>query len=243
MSTELNAEQYLRNNWKACRSIPLYTSREDKPRWAVSLFKDIFSEAKKILDVGCDQKQLGRLIPGKTLYTGIDIQGNPDIKVDLDREGKVPFDDKTFDLVFCAEVLEHLEGFHLIFDELCRVSSKYLLISLPNALAGVGLYYANKLYSEDPQARKVFGRHMKFYGLPLDKPVDRHRWFFNTEEAIEFIIYRSRRNNFEIEKVLHTIDCENKYINLLRYVRSGFSRKRMTNKFNNTTWFLIRRKE
>lgn len=37
---------------------------------------------------------------------------------------------------------------------------------------------------------------MKFYGLPLDPPDDRHRWFFGPEEALNFIIYRANKANF-----------------------------------------------
>lgn len=42
---------------------------------------------------------------------------------------------------------------------------------------------------------------MKFYGLPVEKPVDRHKWFFSSEEAERFIRYRARKNNMEIIQI------------------------------------------
>ncbi|MCU0490239.1 MAG: class I SAM-dependent methyltransferase [Chloroflexaceae bacterium] len=44
----------------------------------------------------------------------------------------LPFPDKRFDLVVSMEVLEHLENPHLGLQELCRVSRRWLLLSVPN---------------------------------------------------------------------------------------------------------------
>jgi hypothetical protein len=44
-------------------------------------------------------------------------------------------------------------------------------------------------------------QHLKFYGLPLEKPEDRHKWFFSTEEAERFIRYRAKKNNMEIDQM------------------------------------------
>jgi hypothetical protein len=42
---------------------------------------------------------------------------------------------------------------------------------------------------------------MKFYGLPLEQPEDRHKWFFSYEEAEKFIIYRAAKNNMRIVQI------------------------------------------
>jgi hypothetical protein len=39
---------------------------------------------------------------------------------------------------------------------------------------------------------------LKFYGLPLEKPTDRHKWFFSSEEAENFVIYRAAKNRMRI---------------------------------------------
>jgi len=110
----------------------LYRNRREKAEWMIQQFKPIFEEVNSVLDVGCDRKYLKRYLSDKINYIGIDITGVPDIYFDLDKDGKLPFEDNSFDLVVCADVLEHLENIHFVFDELVRVSSKYILISLPN---------------------------------------------------------------------------------------------------------------
>lgn len=44
----------------------------------------------------------------------------------------LPFKNKTFDLVLCLEVLEHLRHPHLAIRELERVARKYIIYSVPN---------------------------------------------------------------------------------------------------------------
>lgn len=44
----------------------------------------------------------------------------------------LPFKNKTFDLVLCLEVLEHLRHPHLAIRELERVTRKYIIYSVPN---------------------------------------------------------------------------------------------------------------
>jgi ubiquinone/menaquinone biosynthesis C-methylase UbiE len=44
---------------------------------------------------------------------------------------ELPYEDASFDLVVCCEVLEHLEKPELAIAELCRVSSRYVLVSTP----------------------------------------------------------------------------------------------------------------
>lgn len=219
----------------------MYTSRENKPEWVVSIFKEVFQDVKKVLDIGCDQKQLKKILSGDINYIGVDISGMPDVLFNFDKEENLPFEDKSYDLVFCSEVLEHLENIHFIFDELCRLSKKYIIISLPNPLSGIFAYLFGKKYAKTTES-KEFGKFIKYYGLPIDKPKDRHRWFFSTEEALEFVSKRAEKNNCKIEKVLYTIDFQRGIRKVIKIMLSGFSRKRMLNLFNGTTWFLIRKK-
>jgi len=219
----------------------MYTSRKNKPEWLLKVFGGLFLSSNKILDVGCDNAQLKIILPPHIIYTGIDAAGMPDILFDLDSGKNLPFENKSFDLVFCSEVLEHLESIHFIFDELCRVSGKYVLLSLPNAIADISSYLHGNIYSDTIEKNKKFGRYVKFYGLPLDKPFDRHRWFFSTEEAVEFVKYRTAKNNCKIEKILYSIDFGNNQPGFFQKIFLGFNRKRSLNLFNDTTWFLIKK--
>jgi hypothetical protein len=42
---------------------------------------------------------------------------------------------------------------------------------------------------------------IKYYGLPVERPPDRHRWFFGNEEASEFLRERGARRGFTIEQM------------------------------------------
>ncbi|MEW6107745.1 MAG: class I SAM-dependent methyltransferase [Nitrospirota bacterium] len=162
-----------------------YNSRKTRSEFVVRQFAPIIKG--RILDVGCFEKDLSAVLPEGVEYVGIDLYGNPDIKFDLE-SGSLPFDNRSFDVVICVDVLEHLENIHFVFDELLRVSQKYVIIALPNCWHGNWRWIL-------PWGSHTSG---KYYGLPGDRPSDRHRWFFNTMEAVEFLEVKGKSNNAEI---------------------------------------------
>lgn len=104
------------------------------------------------------------------------------------------------------DVLEHLDNLHEVFDELCRVTKKYLIIVLLNPWASFmgmlrGGYY------------KHTERPMKFYNLPIDPSEDRHKWFYGIHEAERFVKERGKRNGMKIIQ----IDIENSMPSLKRW--------------------------
>jgi SAM-dependent methyltransferase len=165
-----------------------FTDRETKSKYVWLKYQHIL-QSQKILDVGADKCYLKQYLDEKAEYWGIGLGGSPDQQVDLEKQ-PIPFGDDSFDVVLCLDVLEHLENIHLVFDELCRVSSKFVVISLPNPWAD----FYNMLRSKNYK----LGYPMKFYGLPLEKPEDRHKWFFSCDEAEKFVQYRAKINNFNI---------------------------------------------
>lgn len=164
----------------------IYTNREERAKYTALKYKEFLKG--RVLDVGCWNKDLKKYLDKKTEYLGIDVGGNPDVYVDLERE-KIPFPGNFFDAVVCTDVLEHLDNIHDTFDEILRVSKKYVIISLPNC--------------HSSSIKKIItGKgDLKFYGLPAEKPKDRHKWFFNYKEAEEFIIKRAELNNAKVVNV------------------------------------------
>ncbi|MEK9169958.1 MAG: class I SAM-dependent methyltransferase [Patescibacteria group bacterium] len=99
---------------------------------------------KTILDAGCGEgftlarlknNRIGERLEGieysleaislgKKMYPSISIKQG-DIYA-------LPYNDNSFDLVICSEVLEHLEHPEKALTEVIRVSKKYCLLSVPN---------------------------------------------------------------------------------------------------------------
>ncbi len=168
-----------------------YSDRESKSKYIFSKYNELFQAP--ILDVGADAMYLKPLIESiGSKYTGIGYGKDIDFSLNLE-EVPFPFDSNSFETVICFDVLEHLENIHAVFDDLCRISSKSIVISLPNPIAGAFGVLRNNDYAED--------QCIKFYGLPIDKPVDRHRWFFTEKESINFITKHAAMNGFSVVQI------------------------------------------
>jgi len=101
------------------------------------------TSARSILDAGCGEGFAMRytLAESKAAVVGVDEtlgalqvarQLNPSRDFAAGDVLNLPFPDSCFDLVICMEVLEHLLHHEQGLAELCRVSSAWLLLSVPN---------------------------------------------------------------------------------------------------------------
>ena len=95
-------------------------------------------EIKQILDVGCGNGFFTRPLACWAKCTGLDFSQrmldlNPvdAIKVCGD-VNSMPFEDNSFDLVFCSNLLHHIPDALTAVLEMKRVSSHYVVISEPN---------------------------------------------------------------------------------------------------------------
>lgn len=110
-------------------------------RRAAALFAQ--TNARLVLDAGCGEGFAMRHVLGdrSTAVVGIDgslgalriaHQIHPHHGFTTGNLLALPFPRDNFDLVICMEVLEHLDRPHDGLAELCRVSRRWLLLSVPN---------------------------------------------------------------------------------------------------------------
>lgn len=143
----------------------------------------------RVLDVGCRSGKLREVLMERNVrvcYLGLDLFPPADVIGDL--EQGLPFGDKAFDVVVALDVLEHTDNIHKAFDELCRVARWFVVITLPNA------------YEVRGRIKFLLGRPISGkYGLPAERPADRHRWVFSFNEAMHFVNIKSQRCGFGIK--------------------------------------------
>ena len=63
----------------------------------------------KVLDVGCDRKQLRGQLSDSVRYTGIDMSDSADLVLNLEG-GVIPLGDRSHATVIAADVLEHVDA-------------------------------------------------------------------------------------------------------------------------------------
>ena len=45
------------------------------------------------------------------------------------------------------------------------------------------------------------GTQLKYYGIPVEAPVDRHKWFISYHEAAEFVTGRAKLNGYNVVQI------------------------------------------
>lgn len=202
-----------------------FPSRESRTQFVARRFARYLREGS-VLDVGCFEAPLRALLP-RGSYTGVDMVGNPDVVLDLDQAERLPFADNAFSCVICIDVLEHLDTLHSIFAELIRVSSQHVIISLPNCWCD----------ARRPLAR---GRgHFGHYGLPLQKPKDRHKWFFSLSEAHEFVQGKAAELGLLLDDLFVTEKPRHAVLTMVR--RAIYSGSAYQNRYSGTLWAVLRK--
>lgn len=202
-----------------------FKDRTERAEFIKQKFGSYFNHSYNILDIGCSNNDLKK-ITGEKVY-GIDIAGTPDKVIDLEKERLSAFPDNSYDFLVCTEVLEHIDNLYEVLDDMVRVSKKYILISLPNC----------------PDIWKVLeivflAKTGKFYGFPLNKPTDRHKWFFSWKELDKFFVHYARKNNLAVEeKFLHF----NYFDSLKGKMLKIFLRIFPIKSFSNSYWVLLKK--
>ena len=173
-----------------------YTGREGRNRFAASLLRRLIG--KSILNIGGGGKRhLEKHLGSSYSVHEIDIVGDCDTNLDLDRVQRLPFDNNSFDICCAFDVLEHIESFHLVNKELFRIAKSEVIISLPNSAFEV----LPNVFRNKPQRRPDLNRgtFSKFYGLPLIKPDDRHRWWLYFQDIVRYFVWFETQHSCRVE--------------------------------------------
>jgi SAM-dependent methyltransferase len=148
--------------------------------------------------------------------------------IDLEATPRLPFEDRAFDSVLCSDVLEHLDTLHRVFGELVRVTRKYLVVSLPNNWTN---------------ARRAIERgkgSFAFYGLPADRPRDRHKWFFGLTEAHDFFYAQQHRYPIRVIECFANEKSRPALVTAMRRLRYP-NQLHYLNRYAHTLWAVFMR--
>ncbi len=169
---------------------PYHPRPEQRYMLVGNLSKEYFGE--KVLDVGSRSNLLTRELGRECSL--VDKHNDELPPFDWEKE-RIPYEDESYDTVVCLDTLEHIDDLHEGFYDLLRVSKKYVIISLPN-----------NWKKEFNEMIKGHGRWAS-YGIPPEKPHDRHKWHFNTEDADNFIFYHSAsdRGDYTVKEVVYHV--------------------------------------
>ncbi len=157
---------------------------------------------RRILDVGCGRKKY----PG-----AVGLDSNPDTDADVIHDLNTfpyPFDDNSFDDVNCDSILEHLDDFFRVMEELHR-------ITVPNGRIWVKVpYYTSFDAFTDPTHRHFFtSRSFDYFCKDYAYSYYTHARFTMTNIRLIFLRLK-QLNGLSPHKLLGIEWCANRWLKM-----------------------------
>lgn len=120
------------------------------------------AEGHSVLDVGCGSGEGLKVLASRATYAlGIDLDERlqrPDVNVEITSVADMP--DKSFDVVVCLDVIEHVEQDRAFLAELFRVARREVFVSTPN----YAMSFNRNPYHVREYTPREFGRLFDGYG-------------------------------------------------------------------------------
>jgi methionine biosynthesis protein MetW len=174
--------------------------KEDRNFASLSLLADLTIPIKNVLDCGSRDGALLRALGERRKVeslVALDWHNRVENGVEFishNLETPLPFDDRSFDVVVCNDVLEHVELKKQLFSEILRCAGHYVVISLPNTQYWT---YIRGLIKEDIGMSK-------HYNFLVEDAVDRHRWVTYYHQNLQFI-EKNLGPDFDVVKLINTL--------------------------------------
>lgn len=143
--SNLSSEDLLAFYENEAKEVPIFGSLRE-----ISLAENIAQVLPRsfsnLIDVGCGEGYLLYALQKRwrnAQYFGLDLtQGRitvtqknvPSVFLLRGDVLHLPFPDNAFDIVICSELLEHMEAYQQVVEELLRITRKRLIITVPNEL-------------------------------------------------------------------------------------------------------------
>lgn len=149
-------------------------------------------DLSSLLDLGCRDAGLRSWIPTLDRYVGVDMYQNPERTVDVlcDLSHGLPFDDRSFDAAVALDLLEHLDDMQAFLQEMDRVSTRMMIIALPNMA-----HFAFRF------GFLFRGRMSAKYDLRYGYGPDRHRWLTVLPQTDDFIERFAAARGYTVDRM------------------------------------------
>lgn len=201
-------DYYSEGKWEN-RNNKLY----QREKISLNFIKSLIKKDTNFLDVGCGEgvflKDIKTIFPNAK-FSGVDssdfqLKKLSKLGIDFkkaDLEKKVPFENEIFDIVYAAEIVEHLYNPDLFLSEINRILKKngHLILTTPNLCAWfnriIFLFGIQPLFVETSTKSKLVGSG-PLKKLKKGKTPVGHLRIFN-KDAIKDLL---EENGFEIIKI------------------------------------------
>ena len=159
-------------------------------RYKLEFIGNIINKVKltSVLDVGCRDCYLKKLIPNDVDYFGCDIFQNEENSIEFVGDFQdLKFENK-YDCVTALDVVEHVDNPYTLTDKIFNLSNEYVIITLPN------------IYNYSKKLTFLLNNSLGGkYDFDTMNRLDRHRWIMNYNQIVKFFISLSKKHDCDLD--------------------------------------------